>query len=327
MKKTKIIAAILSVSMLTSISGCSLFDSDNKNVLTAANEYAEAVIEGDVKDLADLHADDDEFEEVVGAYIDRYSSSESSEEIHDIIHDNMTYEIDKKTLKSSKKSGKASVNIIFTLIDYSVIYEDLDDDADTDDFIDALEDNTDETMTIRATVEFKLSHDEWKVVDEDFETILDIYEFYSEISEYGFGRLRPITLDEFENAISNRNSSNYMSYDAGDEYEAMYFGDDYNVMIYYMAYDDADDASDFFEDTYDELEDSIADDEFDGTYDLEFDGNYGYMIFDGEMDGSYLYGGIYLTDNVIIYAIATSNSASDKEEVDEFLTAIGYPLP
>ena len=40
MKKTKIISTVLATSMLMSLSSCSLFDSDNKNVLSAADEYA-----------------------------------------------------------------------------------------------------------------------------------------------------------------------------------------------------------------------------------------------------------------------------------------------
>ena len=312
------------------MSGCSLFDKDNKNVLKAAEEYANAVVEGDVDDLADLYEDDDEFEEVVGAYIDRYSSNDDAEEIHEIIHDNMTYTIDKKTVRSSKKSGKASVNIIFTLIDYDVIYEDLDDDSDADDFIDALEDNTDETMTIRATVEFKLSRDEWKVVDEDFETILDVYEFYAEIADYGFGSLQPITLTQFEDALGDYDSDYYISFSESDQEYAMYFEGE--VMIYYVSYDDMDDAQVYFEETLDDFEDMVNDNDFEGTYNSYYEGNYGYIIFDGEsneMDyfGGHMYGGIYLSENMFIYAIATDDSSSDRQKVDEFLTAIGYPLP
>ena len=326
----RLISSLLITSMLFSISGCSLFDKDSKRVLKAAEEYAEAVVEGDVDDLADLYVEDDEFEEVVGAYIDRYSSGDDSEEIHEIIHDNMTYTIDKKTVKSSKKSGKASVVITFTIIDYDVIYEDLDDDADTDDFIDALEDNTDETMTIRATVEFKLSRDEWKVVDEDFETILDVYEFYAEIADYGFGSLRPITLNDFEDALGNYDSDYYISYDDYGEEYAMYFEDD--VMICYTSFDDIDDAQDFFEQTYDDFEDMVDDNEFEGAYNSYYEGNYGYILFDGDSNdmeylGDHLYGGIYLSENVVVYAIATDDSSSDRQKVDEFLTGIGYPLP
>ena len=326
----KLISLLLITSMLISMSSCSLFDKDNKKVLKVAEEYANAVVEGDIDDLAVLYEDDDEFEGVVGAYIDRYSSRDDTDEIHDIIHDNMTYTIDKKTIKSSKKSGKASVVITFTLIDYDVIYEDLDEDADVDDFIDALEDNTEEAMTIRANVEFELSRDEWKVVDENFETILDVYEFYAEIASYGFGSLHPITLNDFENALGNYDSDYYDSYTYDGIEIGRYFP--YGITFRYSSFDDIDEARDCFEQTYDIFEDLVDNNEFDGAYNSYYEGNYGYILFDGDSNdmeylGDHLYGGIYLSENVVVYAIATDDSSSYRQKVDEFLAVIGYPIP
>ena len=108
MNKTKVISSVLTASIILSCCGCSLFDQDNKNVLAAANAYADAVVSGEISDVIELMADGEDFEDELTDYVE---SSEKLEDVYDAILNSMSYEIDRKSVTSSKKNGEASVEI------------------------------------------------------------------------------------------------------------------------------------------------------------------------------------------------------------------------
>ena len=60
--KKKLISSVLAASVLLSMSGCSLFDSDNKAVLAVVDEYCQAILETDVDDIVDVMLDGDDYE-------------------------------------------------------------------------------------------------------------------------------------------------------------------------------------------------------------------------------------------------------------------------
>ena len=102
----------------------------------------------------------------------------------------------------------------------------------------------------------------------------------------------------------------------------------------FIEFDDADDAVDYFEDVYDEFEDTVKDDDFDGSYKKAYSesSQTGYILVNGDsdnddfMDGK-CYGGIFLKENTIVVVMANSQKSSDIEDIDAVLDAIGYPKP
>ena len=137
MKTTKIISSVLAASLLMSVSGCSLFDNDDKNVLIAAKAYADAMISGDSADIAECLVDGDDVEEDLEDYLASYDKCEDA---YAAIFDSMSYEIDEKSVVSSKKNAEASVDITYTMVDYETVYEDVTDDGGKyEDFVEALE--------------------------------------------------------------------------------------------------------------------------------------------------------------------------------------------
>ena len=335
MKKTKIIASLLSLSLLSSVSGCSLMDGDNKNVLKAAEEYAEAVISGDAGDIASLSVDDDDFEEEVGAFMESCTSNDNKKDAINAVLDTMSYEIDKKSAESSKKSGGASVDITFTMIDYMSVYDDLGDGAGFDDYIDALEDGTEDACEVTVTVEFELDDDEWLVNDDDFENIYEVYEFYGDIAGMVLGNVHSITADQFQNALEGSlglSSNDYYVHENDYYQDIYYYGDGFMVETYIYVESEADSAGDYFEDAFEDYEDMVENGDFEGTTSCYNDADSGYIVFDGEsFDYDFfdddIYGGIYYYDNIFVIIVVTSDDPEDHAVIDSMISALGYPAP
>ena len=324
MKFKKTTAVLLAASLMLSSTGCS---NRKKAVLEAAQGYAEAVISGDIDDIAEFMEDDDEFEDAREAYLNKYSSQEDLEDIYEFILENMTYEIDKKSLGISEK--KATVTVVYTVIDYMDIYEDGD---EAEDLLDALEDETDNTFTIKQKIELKPDGDEWKVVDDDQEEILEVYAFYQEIYDLGFGKLRPLDHDTFEDALAAVFGNDGYDLDTMNErYGCRWeFWDDYTDYSL-MEYDDIEDAQENFENAYNELTSLERSNEFSGDLEYSFENETGYILINGTLDYGYssdhIYGGVYLSDNTVLTVIAFGGSSSDSANIDDFLDEIGYPHP
>ena len=328
MKRIKAVSLILAASMVLSLTGCS---GRKKAIFEATDSYAQALISGDIDDLADLMEDDDEFEEEIERYMDRYAKNEDLEDVFDYILENTTYEIDKKSAAVSDK--KAIIKITFTMPDYMCAYEDLDDDDDADDFLDALEDAEDETVTFSQKIEFKLVKDEWKIVDDDFENTLEFYEFYQEISDLGFGKLKPYTCDEIEDMLRDvfdADSSDFDRFSDGSNDSLYYYDNSVTLEYFVFDEDDIDEAAEGFEELYDEFVDEIEDEGFDGNISYDIGDGYGYILFDGSPDSEYsdenIYGGVYWAENTMLI-VASERDSSSRDDVEAFLNALGYPTP
>ena len=318
--------------MMSTLGGCSLFDSDDKNVIAVAEQYAEAVVKADVSDIADLSADADDLEEDLEAYIDKYSYNEDLSGIFDCIHEHMTYEIDQKSVESSKKHKEASADIVFNIIDYMDVYDIYNDCEDAEEFIDALEENAENTKEIRVTIQFELDKDDWKVVDEDYEAIYEVYNFYPGITNLGWIKLEPVDSDDFEDAVGeifNRNSEYYGYYDMG-EFSAIYYIDD-DYSIDYYAFGDTSESLGMFDSYYDMYLEVASQYDDGAVYPFVSDDG-GYILLNGDIhydknDSEYNYGGIYLTGNTMIMIITNRDDQDCRDKVDQFLDAIGYPKP
>ncbi|MBR6986966.1 MAG: hypothetical protein IKH82_02725 [Clostridiales bacterium] len=334
MKTTKIISSVLAASLLMSVSGCSLFDNDDKNVLLAAKAYADGIISGDSADIAECLVDGDDVEEDIEDFLASYDKCEDA---YAAIFDSMSYEIDEKSVVSSKKNAEASVDITYTMVDYETVYEDVTEDGGKyEDFVEALEDNDGEdTIEITQTITFVLEGKEWLVKDKKSKNFYEFYEFYDIVDGFKWGAaFEAITVEYFEQVLEDT-----LGYTCSEFYEdlywtAQYAGSDMKIDIFQQY--DLSHASEVFQRSYtDRFADVLAQGGFDGDYAYEFNGTDGYVVLDGYIDydegwfnhNGYIYGGLYFTGDVFVIVLAYTSSSSAHAEVDEFLKAIGYPVP
>ena len=189
MKLRKMTAAVLSVSMLASLSGCALFDKDDEAVLAVADDYASAVAKVKVGDIIDLLVDGDEVEDSLNDLVttDAGLYGEDYEAICNAIASTLSYEIDEESVESSKKNAEASVNVTYTLVDYDAVYETITDEGgDVDAFVDALKSDDADTQDISITLELVLEDDEWLVEDKNGKDIQKVYAFYVDAFDLTF---------------------------------------------------------------------------------------------------------------------------------------------
>ena len=185
--KKKLIAAVISASMLFSLVGCAS-DKDDEGVLKAAEDYATAVSKVKVSDIAGLMVDGADYEDAIEVYT---SGSEvitpsNWDDFVSAIAGTITYEIDAETVTSSKKEASGSVDITWTLVDYNAIYAEISEEGgDADAFIDALTADDAETMTISQTLNLKLVDEAW-LIDDDTTGLYEVYEFYGAALEFLF---------------------------------------------------------------------------------------------------------------------------------------------
>ena len=330
--KKKLIASVLAASVLLSMSGCSLFDSDNKAVLAVVDEYCQAILEADVDDIVDVMLDGDDYEYQMTSYLSRFTNNKKMADVYEAIEDSMTYKINKSSVHSSKKDKKASVDVIYTMVDYEEIYDIVsDDDGDLDDFIDALEDDKGaHTIEVKQTIKLSMKRDNWLVDDDDIENFLEIYEFFEDVSSLSWCGFDEITIQQMESTLERLYGSDYKyDYysDAASYYDyASYWGD--NMTVYMYIYDDVSDAAEEFEYYYyEDIVEDIEDNDFYGKADYSFSGTEGYVVFDGEWYGDDYYGGFFFTGHMIICCYTYDADNYAKSDIDDFLNAIGYPTP
>lgn len=181
----KLVASAICVSVLASLGGCALFDNDNEAVLKAAGDYAEAVSKVKVDDIAQLTGGE-------AASIEEYinGGNDTASDYNDIvtaIAGTIVYEIDDGSVSSSKKNSEGSVDVTWTLVDYDAVYDQVSEGGgDIDAFIDALEADDAQTITISQTLNLVLTDGTWLIEDEDYENLFDVYEFYSDARDFLF---------------------------------------------------------------------------------------------------------------------------------------------
>ena len=342
MKRTKLLASVIVLSMLLSLSGCS---GKKKEVITAADEFAKAVIDFDTKDIAGLMADEETAASELASYKYSYERSEDSKAIFDAIFDSMTYEVDRKSIKISKED-EASVDIRFTFVDFEEVYENVyDDGGNVEDYIDALEDDGGaNTKELTLSVKFVLKRDDWLVKDKNNKTLYKMFGFIYDVNDYTWCNYTNVSESRFisvlEDELGMEESCDILVFDEpGDidyyEYDTFVSGIYGPCFFAYVEFTDEEEASDFFEDRiYDVFDDMIDDNDFDGDHNMNF--NYreyaGYVTVDGysysdEFMYGDLYGGVYCKDNIVVMVMANSDEASYREDVDNVLREIGYPLP
>ena len=149
----------------------------------------------------------------------------------------------------------------------------------------------------------------------------------------GCVNVKAVSKKDFKNAledVADFDEDEFEEYENDEAYYNLRVSDD-DEYYQYSVFSDEDDALDAFEEIYDEIEDMKEDKDFDGSLRIGLNGNTGYILFNGEADGSVFddeaYGGIYLKDDVIIMVGTNSTSKRDIKDIDAFLSAIGLPKP
>ncbi|MCQ2505294.1 MAG: hypothetical protein MJ103_08675 [Saccharofermentans sp.] len=322
MNRSKAVSLLLISSFMLSSTSCTM--GEKKKVLEVVDNYAQAIMDADLGDIDDFLKSDDEYEEIVCSYVKKYEDREDYSDIFECILNNMSYEINKDSIVASKESKKALVNITFTMIDYMSVYEDLDEDADLDDFLDELEDNTDNVIHIRQKIELNLVKDEWKIVDTDYENLLEVYEFYEDICKNTITGLNGYTMtpDEFENYLDEFGINEDDIYSDLNEYDYSAFTYTEETVIIYMIMANESELNSTVTSLWDEMEAG------NGSFsDLTIDSDSYFGI-----DSAY-FCGRDRNDNisVIFYRSGNSllilNSMHDDTELLAFLDLIGYPHP
>ena len=239
--KQKAISLVLVASMLLSMSGCALFDKDDKAVLAAAEEYASAVASGDVDSIISLTADGEETD--LTEYIESCIDDNQLGDIFDALLGSITYEIDAESVVSSKKDASASVDVTYTIPDCEAIYKDFANNGGSlASFAEAFIDNDgDDTIEITQTIKFVLDGKEWLVKDKGEKNLSEIYEFFDVVSVL-------YVTEYYSKAVVNIDMNtlkDLTTYDYASEFET-----------YFSIYEDYSDPE--IKEVYDAIDDTLS---------------------------------------------------------------------
>ncbi|MCQ2515386.1 MAG: hypothetical protein MJ094_00810 [Saccharofermentans sp.] len=236
----KIAASAMAVTMIMSMTGCSLLGGGKakREVLDAADSFASNVcslkaskVTGAMADL-----DDDQIEEIEFGF-----SCINDDAIFSAIASTLAYEIDEDSVEVDSKKGEASVDVVFTYVDAESVYEDvIDDNGSEEDFIDALGD-CDDVVEVEVTLEFTLDDDEWLVDDAKLKTFEKIFAFMGYEFEFGADFMEVYNGHSWWMADSDDNYSNasyidfwgtYNSYDLTEDPELYFTVEHDGVLVY-----------------------------------------------------------------------------------------------
>ena len=151
------------------------FFKPRRDVVKAADTFAQALIKQDAEDLLELTAEDED-SEVATYYKDLFNSDN---EIIDTIRETITYSVAENTLVID--NDKASVCVVFTMTDYEEAIEGSE-CTDISEVLEALED-CDINNEISVKMEFEKDGDDWIITNIDDSYYAELLQFYS----YNFG--------------------------------------------------------------------------------------------------------------------------------------------
>ena len=333
MRKLRTTAILLITSIMLPLAGCTP-QGARKKVRDTVDAYAQAVINGDTDEVARHIEEEKEFKEEIEDYLVRVTGNEDLDDVFDVVLNNISYEIDEDSIEITGK--EARIDITYTLIDYEGIYEDYDCAPSIAQYIDALGENVDRTITIDQEIDLVYTEGEWKIAGNNSNNVTEVYGFYEDISEYEWSSISYVSDIEFESALNTvfgLSSSQYTVVNASDHTETVYSDDTAYLAIF--IYDDEDDAARHYAGTFSTYSGSsdlsdIFFDSYGNDYDDSEEVHTGYIILDGEtadtipLDGP-LHGGIYIHDNTIVYAIVSEDGRDRLGQINDFLDELGLP--
>lgn len=165
-------AVILLGSMIISLCGCSMFS--KKDVVAAAKEVAENIVDFDADKLLDLSTLNKKGEKAEdlrkglnGDYLD-----ENSKKFCNAVKKTMSYEIDEKSF--SIQGNEATIDIIFEMADYELILKK--DYKDIDELVSAVR-NSDDTDKVTFNAVFVKEDGQWLLDNLMSKGFTNIFEF------------------------------------------------------------------------------------------------------------------------------------------------------
>lgn len=148
--------------------------------------------------------------------------------------------------------------------------------------------------------------------------------------------------DEYDSVKNPESTASYSYYsyvldgtDIFDDYEIkseVEYTDDDDAVLYFIEFDEAEDAHEWMEDNYfDDIQDAVDDKDIDGSYSIVNTNDVLCFVVNGELDADFydddIYGGFYQKDNIVVIAITSSSKEKDQQKIDDLLAAIEYPQP
>ena len=318
MNKTKAISLLLISSFMLSSTSCN--SNKKEMIIDVADKYAEAILNSDFDSLDDCLEHDHKFDDIVCGYVEHYMEKEEYVNAYETILNNMSYEIDSDSLEINIIRKEATIDIIYTITDYMSIYEDLGEDEDMHDYLEDLEHSTNNIVYISQELQLSLVEGEWLIADNDYENILEVYEFYEDVANnvIFIPQFSLMSSDELANCLYNfRISPSDVFYiSQGDVYLVMY--DSNSLSVYYS------DNSVNPEETYGSIINTVLDADY-GEVDPHsyYDGNTGYACL-VDNDSNMIWTIVYLQGDRIL---TVNNLSDDDSRLIAFLDSIGLPHP
>lgn len=157
-------------------------------------------------------------------------------------------------------------------------------------------------------------------------------------------KIEKVSSGDFTSAVEDNTGIELNEY-SYEGIENLYFYNDW-YYIDYFEYEDADEAKDVFEDAYDSFDSAKSHNDFSGSSKYVCVNDYGYFLFNGEVEGSGfiaplsdeyesiassldgdVYGGVFWADDMIMVVITRSDDKEDKDYINAILSDLGYPKP
>lgn len=95
----------------------------------------------------------------------------------------------------------------------------------------------------------------------------------------------------------------------------------------YMDFYDEAVGDEYFKKLYDEFEDDLKEQRFQGKCEFSYEPGNGYVLYDGENDGVYTYGAMYYRDGIYLAVYTNTDKHKAVDEVKSFLDHLGFTKP
>lgn len=95
----------------------------------------------------------------------------------------------------------------------------------------------------------------------------------------------------------------------------------------YMDFYDSSEGDKYFKSLYDEFEDQLKEERFEGRCDYSYGTGSGYLLYNGVRDGMYTYGAMYYKDGIYVAAYTDSDKNKCINEINSFLGHLDFTKP
>lgn len=170
----KIAAATLAGTMALSFASCSLFGPNKKEIVEAADTFADTLLKQDADKIIKLTNEkkDSDNAEALAIIFDDSMYSDDQNAFIDAVSKTITYEVDEDSVEVDKE--EASADVTFTMVDYEKALDG--DFSDIDEVLDALKD-CDDTKEVKITFEFEKDEEDWILTNLDDKGFGKLFEF------------------------------------------------------------------------------------------------------------------------------------------------------